>query len=216
LKSSASGGREFGIASMLVYLFGPISMPMKHPYLLPLLEKFESNTVRTKELFSLLNIDQLNWKPSPKSWSIAQCLDHLIVSNTTYFPTFKALASQSYKPGIWARISPFSNYLGQYLLDYTTAEGLNKGKAPSAFKPSNSTLSSDILNRFAQHQKELRELVERLDMWSDHEVVIPSPAAGILTYKLNVCIQILAQHEARHIRQAERVLSHPDFPSLDV
>ena len=30
---------------------------------------------------SALNSSQLNWKPADKKWSIAQCLDHLIVSN---------------------------------------------------------------------------------------------------------------------------------------
>lgn len=185
---------------------------MKHPYLLPLLEQFESNTQRVKDLFSDLSADQLNWKPAPESWSIAQCLDHLMVSNRTYFPTFKALASQSYKPSFWTRISPFSNYLGNFLLDYTTAEGKSKGKAPAAFKPSNSSLPSDVVSLFVQHQQELRDLVERLDMWQDHRIAIASPAAGFLTYKLDTCINILAQHEARHIRQAERILANSDYP----
>ena len=34
-----------------------------------------------KSTFGGLSSDQLNWKPGKKSWSVAQCLDHLIKTN---------------------------------------------------------------------------------------------------------------------------------------
>jgi len=37
------------------------------------------------ESFGELSSEQMNWKPDPNTWSIAQNIDHLIVINTYYF-----------------------------------------------------------------------------------------------------------------------------------
>ena len=39
--------------------------------------------------FSNISLEQLNWKPSPQSWSLAQCLHHLIVAGSSLFSCFK-------------------------------------------------------------------------------------------------------------------------------
>ena len=36
--------------------------------------------------FGSLTNEQLNWKPNSTVWSIAQNLDHLIVTNESYYP----------------------------------------------------------------------------------------------------------------------------------
>ena len=41
----------------------------------------EQNSETATELVSDLNDTQLNWKPGPEKWSIAQCLDHLAVAS---------------------------------------------------------------------------------------------------------------------------------------
>ena len=38
--------------------------------------------------FGSLSGEQLNWKPAADSWSVAQCLDHLIRTNEQFYPEF--------------------------------------------------------------------------------------------------------------------------------
>jgi len=40
--------------------------------------------------FGSLSDEQLNWKPRPDSWSVAQCMDHLIKSNDEVKPAIDA------------------------------------------------------------------------------------------------------------------------------
>ena len=47
----------------------------------------------SKTIFGSLSAAQLNWKPAPKSWSVAQCFDHLITTHSLYFPEFERLAN---------------------------------------------------------------------------------------------------------------------------
>ncbi len=44
----------------------------------------EKNSGAARELVSGLSNAQLNWKPAPEKWSIAQCLDHLTVASREF------------------------------------------------------------------------------------------------------------------------------------
>ena len=60
------------------------------------IEKIDKLTNQFLQEFSSLNEEELNWKPDPESWSVAQHLDHLIVINQTYFPIIAALKAGQY------------------------------------------------------------------------------------------------------------------------
>ena len=48
-------------------------------------EEIEKTTQDFIESFGGLNESQLNWKPNPQTWSIAQNINHLLVINKTYY-----------------------------------------------------------------------------------------------------------------------------------
>ena len=54
--------------------------------------KFISDTesvIKDFEKFKILSESQINWKPSLGNWSIAECVDHLIVTNKLYLKEFE-------------------------------------------------------------------------------------------------------------------------------
>lgn len=185
---------------------------MKHSYLPEQIQQLRANTARAEQLFGALSPTQLNWKPDPKSWSVGQCIDHLITSNQLYFATFSALESGSYKPGLWTKISPFSGMFGRMLLKGTGPELTQKMSVPKAFAPTQSSVPADIISQFVTHQNQLIKHYELLENLTDHSTKIPSPAAGFITYSLEIGLRILPRHEQRHLNQAERVTQLPGFP----
>ena len=185
---------------------------MKNAYLPEQLSKLQAQTSKVRELFGGLSESQLNWQPSAEQWSIGLCLEHLIRSNSTYFPVLQAIGDGTARMGFWTKVSPFSNYFGNMLLKATGPVVKQKMKAPPAFKPVSSEVGPDIVPRFEQHQIALVNLLRRTDSIGHTEFKIPSPAMGLITYRLDVAVNILAQHEERHVLQAERVLKHPEFP----
>ena len=54
-------------------------------------------------IFEPLTPSELNWKPNPGTWSIAQNIDHLIVINESYFQVFAQLREGKYEKPFWAR-----------------------------------------------------------------------------------------------------------------
>ena len=65
----------------------------------------EGTTKRVEDNFSMLTYDELNWKPAPERWSIAQHLDHLILVNSSYFPVIERINDGSY-------VRPFIGSIG--------------------------------------------------------------------------------------------------------
>src|SRR3954469_7557690 len=69
----------------------------------------EQNNEDARALTADLNEAQLNWKPSPEQWGIAQCLEHLAITSSKFDDYFSAAierarekfsvsASPAYKP----------------------------------------------------------------------------------------------------------------------
>jgi hypothetical protein len=170
--------------------------------------------VDARETFDGLSGEQLNWKPSPKRWSIAQCFDHLITTHTLYFPVFERLAAEGYKPSTWEKISPLSGFFGRFLIKSLRPENVKKMKTTAKAFPSSSQISADIVARYCEHQNELIEHIRRLPADIDPaKTIITSPLMGLVTYRLDDCFTILAVHGPRHFNQAKRVVETVGFPS---
>lgn len=166
----------------------------------------------TKSTFGGLSPSQLNWKPSAERWSVAQCLDHLITTNTQYFPAIEdALAGKTRT--LWQRMPVLPGLGGKLLMKFVDPASTRKVTAPQRFRPAQSDVSPSIVSDFIAHQSTLIKRIkstERLDLAN---VVISSPVTSAITYSLLDTYRILVLHETRHFQQAQRVTEEPSFPS---
>jgi hypothetical protein len=168
-----------------------------------------SNMVQSR--FSHLTPEQLNKKSSPESWSIAQCLDHLIVTNKSYYPQFNALIEGKPVPNFWKSVPLLSGFFGNLLKKSVRPDEEKKFKTQPAFQPSQSDLPSDIVTKFLDSQTELKVMLYRLSRFDFEKVKITSPAANFITYSLDDLLEITALHEERHLKQAVRVAEQMEF-----
>jgi len=167
---------------------------------------------KVKAAFGGMTLQQLNWKPAPESWSIGQCLDHLITADCLYFPALKKIANHTYQMTTWQKWSPFSGLFGKILATQLQEKPKAKLKAPKVFAPSFSQIDQGILNRFQKHLDTLLEYLAALKEIDIDKTRITSPAAKFVTYNLRNTIKILVPHQHRHIHQAIRVKQKEDFP----
>ncbi len=163
--------------------------------------------------FSRLSPNQLNWKPNPEKWSVGQCLDHLIATNSPYFPIFEKIAAGTRQPTIWERMPIFPGMLGAFFLKAVDPGATGKVTAPPAFRPTTGDLPGDIVTRFLDHQTALREKIEKLSGVDLTGTVITSPALAVVTYSLLDALNIITRHERRHFNQAVRVTETAGFPA---
>jgi hypothetical protein len=163
------------------------------------------------ETFGALTVDQLNWKPGEKSWSIAQCLEHLILTNRQFYPEFDKLAAGKRRNTFWQNYSPFTGFFGSFLVKAVT-EDSKKAKAPSKSIVPPSDLPSNIVELFERNIAEVCEKVVSIAAADRQKVVVSSPFLAVMTYKLDDGYSVLVEHTKRHIRQAKRVMQADGFP----
>ncbi len=158
-----------------------------------------SNKIETD--FGTLNSEQLNRKSHPNSWSIAQCLEHLIISNEKYFPVFENIIASKHKMTFWEKNNPLTSYTGKQMIKTLGPIVTKKFQSPKLFLPSQSTIRNSIVLDFVLHQEKLKKIVDALNDSKFDKIIITSPVAALLTLNLRDALQILVVHEERHLLQ---------------
>lgn len=171
--------------------------------------------VKQKALQQFRHLDeaQLNWKPQQESWSIAQCLHHLIVSNELYFPVFEAIFAERYQSKWYQKMDFMNRFWAKQIIPMTTAQPIRKTKNPSAFNPANSKLPVGIVTQFVTHCDSVMAYFDLLRNKPLEQIKMSSPAAAFITYTVADAVLIITQHMERHLNQAERVMQQKEFPA---
>ncbi len=159
-----------------------------------------------------LSYDQLNWKPAAEQWSIGQCLDHLIVSDMLYFPDLRLIAEKKYTMNYWERFSPFSGLFGRMLITQIQEKPKKKYRTPQHFKPESGNIDGVLLERYHKHLDTFLEYMALFRKIDIDKIRISSPASPLVTYSLRHALQLIIQHQYRHLNQALRVKEHKQFP----
>jgi hypothetical protein len=162
-------------------------------------------TASFREAFGALTVEQLNWKPNAQTWSIAQILDHLIVTNGTYYPVIRQIRANTYRMPWIGKWGFMTRFFGKFILDSVQPDRRRKMKTFPMWEPSASELGGDIVERFGKHQAGLKQLIEDSRDLVEKGVVISSPANRNIVYKLDAAFDIIVAHERRHFEQAREV-----------
>ena len=165
-----------------------------------------------RRIFGALNGEQLNWKRSADEWSVAQCFEHLIKINSTYFPQLQDVADGSHLQTWRARVPFLPRLFGSLVLGAVKPAAPRKLKAARHVQPATSAIGPDIIERFVTHQQDVIERMKQTGHRDLSAVVIISPLAPIAVYSVLDAFRIIVTHERRHMAQAERVTKAGGFP----
>ncbi len=162
--------------------------------------------------FSNISLEQLNWKPSEESWSIAQCLNHLIIADSSYFPDLKKITAGTYKMRLWEKWSPFTGLCGRLMKDRIQEQVKKKMIAPEKIRPVPGKMEFAIIELYHKNLDSFLEYISNCKNADLDKIIITSPIIPIVTYSLRDALDFLIQHEHRHINQAMSVKANENFP----
>jgi uncharacterized damage-inducible protein DinB len=177
-------------------------------------DEAEAVAVDAKVLFGHLNSEQLNWKPAADSWSVAQCLDHLISINHDYHPVFDRILKGEYRKTFLHGMPFLPTIFGRLMVKALSPDSQRKLKAPGAARPSSSSIDPQIVDRFIAHQRETLSKMRLLGNCDPAEIIITSPFASVVVYSLLDTFRLIVAHERRHFAQAQRVMETGGFPAV--
>lgn len=169
-------------------------------------DKIQEITDSFSKAFRDVPGNELNWKPFETSWSIAQVIDHIMITNRSYYPIFEQIKTNTFKTPWIGKIPWIPDLTGRMILSYVRPDRKKRSKTSRLWEPSRSQIQFDILDRFKDHQQELLLWIRILSNHTDRDMIIHSPASKMIVYPLHLAIEILISHEERHLNQAREVL----------
>lgn len=176
-----------------------------------LLHDLKAKVARVNQIvteFTFIDEALLNKKPSPDSWSVLECLEHLNLYGDFYLPEMeksilegKNATNDWYTPGI----------LGDYFAKsmQPKANGtIKKMKSPKDKQPVHSTLRRTTLDRFVKQLDYLERLLEMAATSDLQHNKTPISISKWIKLRLGDTFRFYIYHIERHIAQAERAVKN--------
>jgi hypothetical protein len=151
-----------------------------------------------------LSSAQLNFKSSPDAWSIAECLEHIAISEENIFGLLVGSLQSPADPSKRAEVK----MTDQQLLDIIRSRD-RKVQTREAFKPTGKYGSyQTTLDAFLNKRHDNTGYVENTqdDLRNRYATL---PFGTVDAYQV---ILFMSGHTERHVRQMEEVKQHADFP----
>jgi len=164
--------------------------------------------------FGDLDARQLNWRPDPGRWSVAQCFEHLLVANELMFRAAEAALDPAEPRTIRQRLPVLPGLLGRMLIRSQAPGATRRFTASPKATPVSSDIPSDIIPRFVEQHRAAVLRVPTLDERGATRAILTSPFVHVITYSVLDGWRLVAAHDRRHFEQARRVLLSPGFPDV--
>lgn len=168
------------------------------------IEQLDKSSKDYKDAFSYLTPNQLGFKPNDKDWSVGQVIDHIITTNSCYYPVFDQVLRGQGSQHIMAKIPGIPKMFGNMIYKASHESRNKKGKTVKVFEPSQNEVKENIWDDFEHMQARMKAYIEQFN--EQHlSMVISSPAASFVVYTLEMALNIICTHEQRHLKQGLEV-----------
>ena len=157
-----------------------------------------------------LSPEQMKWRRVAKSWSVGECLEHLVISADLYYDRIDPLLENAQKTDIpqpWR-----ATIMGRLLIKSVTTS--RRLKQPKHFRPPPEP-RADVLGAFLESQDRLAKLLSKADGVDLTRTRLASPVSRVFRLNLGDCFTVLVLHAKRHLHQAARVAESRRLPMTD-
>ncbi|SMG07545.1 DinB superfamily protein [Marivirga sericea] len=160
----------------------------------------------TRNEFQNLGEEELVWKPAPEKWSVAECLQHIIIANSIYI---KDIEQRLQKAEVKTIEYPITfSITGKLFLYAVDPKYKWKVPAPKIFKPTNGNKVENgekTVEYFLKLQQEIIATARKACAYDHQHVHTYSPLSKLLKFNVGEQLYIMMRHTKRHINQAKRV-----------
>ncbi|QCX02134.1 DinB family protein [Aggregatimonas sangjinii] len=151
-----------------------------------------------------LDEEQLNFKPTAESWSIAECVEHLAIAENMFNGMLKGALKEPANTAMRDSVTMSDEKLIGFISVRDT-----KVKTPEPFEP---------MGKFGSHEETLEAFMSKRDEHIEYVKTTEDDLRnhyGKLPFATIDGLQIIlfmSGHTERHVLQMEEVIAHEDFP----
>lgn len=174
--------------------------------------KLEASDREAHALLHDLNEEQLNWRPDERSWSVAQCLDHLNVANRAYLAPMLGAVERARRAGD-VQLAPIRpGFLGRWFVSTLEPPPKRRLPAPGKIVPALRKGRAELTEEWRLVQTELTAVLREGAGIDLNAARFVNPLLPLIRFSVGTGFLIIDAHERRHLWQAEQVRRKPGFP----
>jgi hypothetical protein len=174
------------------------------PQLEELIAQLDACSRRASTLVEGLAPERLAARPAPESWSAAECIAHLTLTNRAFPPVLRAAYGEARREGRVGDGPYRADVVGWVLIWLLEPPPRLKVGAKPQFQPVDVGPVDRVLPDFLAMQEEMKACVREAAGLAIDRIKIVSPVDSRAKYTVWSGLRIVAAHERRHLWQAER------------
>jgi hypothetical protein len=177
-----------------------------------LLSALDDNDRRAEELVRDLDDERFNWRPDGKSWSIAQCLDHLNVASRVYTVPMREALERARRKGAERRGPIEPGVLERWFVANLEPPPKRRLPAPRKIVPAARKGKAEVMEEWRRAQAEVRDLLREAAGLDLNRTRFVNPFIPLVRFSAGTGFRVITTHERRHLWQGEKVRANPGFP----
>ena len=115
-------------------------------------EEFEALSASADALVEPLSDEQFTWQPTPDSWSVALCIDHLNTTAREYLPKLDEGIANAIRRGQYTAGPYRYNWIGRMMVHLVKPTTRMRSKTPQVFVPTPGRRRPEIMAAFRAYQ----------------------------------------------------------------
>jgi hypothetical protein len=177
------------------------------------LDEIEQADRAADALVSALTEAQCQWQPDGgRSWSVAQCLEHLAATNIVYGDAMRRGVEEARRRG-WNAYTPLKpGFFGRKFVSSMEPPVRRRARAPGQVRPRSPLTRAEILGRYHDAHARVMQTIRDAAAIDPNRATFPNPFFRMVRVKVATGMQVIAAHDRRHLWQAQQVIARPDFP----
>jgi hypothetical protein len=178
-----------------------------------ILSALDENDRRAEGLVRDLDDERFNWRPDEKSWSIAQCLDHLNVASRVYAVPMREALEKARQKGAERRGPIQPGPLERWFVANLEPPPKRRLPAPKKIVPAARKGLAEVMEEWRRAQTEVRDLLREAAGLDLNRTRFANPFIPLIRFSVGTGFRVIASHERRHLWQGEKVKANPGFPA---
>jgi hypothetical protein len=175
------------------------------PELEKILQEAAENERRLVALAKDLGEKQLDWRPEPGRWSIAEILIHLRLTNEACLPAVDRAIEDARRKKLYAKGPCRLGWMGRFFVWYVEPPPVIRLPAPAVLRPLVAEPAGEALPRLLDSRRHVLARLEAANGLDLERARFVSPFASFVKMSLLALFSVFTAHERRHLWQGENV-----------
>ena len=182
----------------------PLTLPDD---LAAILRGLEESDGEAQALIAELDDERFNWRPDERSWSVAQCLDHLNVGNRIYLASMRSAVEEAQSKNALRRGPIQQRALERWFVRSLEPPPRPRLSAPKKIVPAARKSRAEVGEEWTRIQSQIHDLLQQAAPLDLNGARFVNPFIPLIRFSVGTGFLVLETHERRHLLQARKVVA---------